>query len=88
MFSKNSRYYGLQTAIVDNGGAEAKAVKLRRIDKINGFQYMVRDQDSLDYISNQKYNDSTKFWYIADANSEMKANDLLDKTGEVICVPE
>ena len=49
--------------------------------------------DRLDVMAQRKYSDGTKFWHIADANTELEANDLVkprvnDKETREINVPE
>lgn len=89
MFLKSSRYHELDTVeAVDRSGRKVKAVKLRRLPATNGLNTSVADSDQLDIMSETKYKDATWFWYIADANSEMEANELMRTAGRVIQVPE
>ena len=88
MFGKNSRYFGLGTVTVIERGRSVKAVKLRHLPATRGKPFMVRDGNQLDVLSEQRYKDSTRFWHVADANSELEANQLVVKTGRIIQVPE
>ena len=49
---------------------------------------MVQEHDRLDILAQQKYDDGTKFWHIADANTELQANDLLAEAGTTFNLPE
>ena len=78
MFEPNSRY--AQTPTVDAKsatGKTAKVVKLRRIPSTPGNLTEVKGTDRLDIMAHRKYSDGTKFWHIADANSELEANSLV-----------
>lgn len=88
MFTKNSRYYGRETVVTDDNGKPVQAVKLRRLPATPGKPHRVSDSDQLDIMSNQSYNDSTRFWYVADANTELEANALVEEAGRIICLPE
>ena len=89
MFLESSRYYKL--AVVDvltKDGQTVKAVKLRRLPPINGTPAVVNGEDRLDIIAQRQYNDPTRFWHIADANTELQADDLVKEAGRVINIPE
>ena len=89
MFLKNSRYFGLATvAGKDRSGRPVQAVKLRRLPAEPGIQLQVQDKDKLDVLAERRYKDATRFWHIADANSELEANELARTTGRRILVPE
>lgn len=89
MFLKNSRYYGLETVETqDRHGRPVRAVKSRRPPATPGKPYSVQGNDRLDVMSFQRYTDATKFWQIADANSELEANELTRTTARVIQAPE
>ena len=89
MFLKNSRYYGLETIEIDDRhGRPVKAVKLRRLPDVFGKSYVVKGPDLLDVLARQKYRDATRFWHIADANTELEANELVRIPARTIEVPE
>jgi hypothetical protein len=89
MFGKNSRYFGLETVTgKDQTGTSVQAVKLRRLPDTNGTEMVVTDSSQLDVMSECQYKDATRFWHIADANSEMEANELVETTGRIIKVPK
>ena len=89
MFLKNSRYYGLPTVIVrDRSGDPVVAVKLRRLPTVTGDPFAVQGHDRLDVICDIQYGDATRYWHIADANTELEANELIRVAGRVIAVPK
>ncbi len=89
MFLKNSRYFGLPTIMASNrAGSEVAAVKLRPLPGTAGDQVSVQAHDQLDAMSEQRYADATRYWHIADANTELEARSLLQVTGRPIAVPK
>jgi len=89
MFLKNSRYFGLPTIIAqDRSGREAVAVKLRRLPATDGDAVAILGHDRLDVMSDAQYRDATRYWHIADANTELEAEELTRTTGRVIAVPK
>lgn len=89
MFGKNSRYFGVETVTgKDRMGRSVQAVKLRRLPDTSGTEVLVTDSSQLDVMSERQYKDATRFWHIADANSELEANELVSSTGRVINVPK
>lgn len=58
-------------------GRSVTAVTLRRIPPTDGTPTPVKANDRLDVMALRKYKDSTKFWHVADANTELQANDLV-----------
>ncbi len=89
MFLKNSRYYGLPTVIArDRDGDTVTAVKLRRMLAVAGDPFIVQGHDRLDVICDMQYGDPTRYWHIADANTELEANELIRVAGRVIAVPK
>lgn len=94
MFLANSRYFELKTVETkDAKGRTFTAVTLRRLPFAPGTETVVKGNDRLDVMAQRKYSDPTKFWHIADANTELEANDLLDqrdylREARIIDVPE
>jgi len=89
MFLESSRYY--KQNIVDTitkDGRYVNVLKLRFLPVTAGKQKTVEGNDRLDIISLRQYSDSTKFWHIADANTELDSSDLLKEIGRKIKVPE
>ncbi len=89
MFLESSRYYRVETVNeVTKDGRTVKAVKIRRLAKVNGQPTVVKGNDRLDIMAQRQYSNPTKFWHIADANTELQANDLVKDAGRVIEIPE
>ena len=89
MFTEKSRYS--KVAVVETEtpeGRTVKAVALRRLPEPKGTAVTVKSGERLDLTAHQRYADATRFWHIADANSELKAGDLVSEVGRVIAIPE
>jgi hypothetical protein len=80
MFDANSRYIKCPVVEVETAkGKKVNAVKLRRIPFTPGDLTEVKGTDRLDIMAHRQYKDGTKFWHIADANTELEANDLVEQ---------
>lgn len=94
MFLENSRYFDAKTLETeDSKGRKVSAIKLRRLPYAPGTMILVKGNDRLDVMSEVNYGDATKFWHIADSNTELQANNLVkerprDKQARSIVVPE
>jgi hypothetical protein len=89
MFLESSRYYRQKTLDVKTkGGRTVKALTLRRLPIVIANPAVVKGNDRLDIMAQRQYNDPTMFWHIADANTELQANDLVEKPGHLVKVPE
>jgi hypothetical protein len=94
VFIDNSRYVDVQTVEAETErGRKVTAIRLRRLPYAAGIPTVVKGNDRLDLIAQRKYGDGTRFWHIADANTELEANNLLkervqDKDTRSISVPE
>ncbi len=94
MFLDTSRYKDVKTvAAEDRKGRKVTAIKLRRLPYVTGTPTVLNGPERLDVIAQQKYSDGTKFWHVADANTELEANDLTkprpnDKETREVFVPE
>jgi hypothetical protein len=101
VFLESSRYFKLKTVEVrlpseetgDQGGRTSSAVTLRRLPYVSGTPTVIKGNDRLDVIAQRKYSNPTMFWHVADANTELEANNLLkEKPGAeeviIINVPE
>ena len=89
MFSETSRYY--RQKVVDAATKEGrivKAVTLRRPPSVTGESTVVKGNDRLDIMAQRRYQNPAMFWHVADANTELQANDLVKETGRIIKVPE
>ena len=88
-FRESSRYYNQKIiTVINKQGKKVPALSLRIIPPTNGKKRIVKQMERLDIISQQEYNDPTKFWYIADANTELDATKLVSKKMQTIIVPE
>jgi hypothetical protein len=88
MFLKNSRYSGLPTVVTqDRDRREVVALKLRRLPATTGDACTIHGHDRLDVMSDAQYGAATRYWHIADANTELEAEELARTTGRVISVP-
>jgi hypothetical protein len=89
MFLKNSRYYGLETIeTTDRHGRPVAALKRRTLPAPASGAYTVQGPDRLDALAAKNYGDATRFWHIADANTELEANELTRAAGRVIETPQ
>ncbi len=89
MFTADSRYADISSVTVhDAAGREVTAVRLRRLPDPGGRDVIVTAADQLDVIAEQCYRDATRFWHVADANTERDARDLMQPVGRVLKVPE
>lgn len=89
MFLKTSRYHHLPTVrAIGADGREATAVRLRVLPPTQGQPRAVRGGDQLDMMAHDLTGDGTRFWHIADANSELEANALVARHGRVINAPD
>lgn len=89
MFLENSRYSKVDTVqTTAAGGRAVTALKLRPLAAPAGESYTVKDNDQLDVLAHQQYADGTKFWHIADANTALRANDLVAETDATILKPK
>ena len=78
MFLSNSRYIQVsQTTSTLPDGTTVAVVKIRRTPQEAGTLTPMTSADRLDVLANQKYGDGTLFWHIADANTDLQAEDLL-----------
>ena len=78
MFLESSRYFKLKTVETgDEGGRTSSAVTLRRLPYVAGTPTLIKGNDRLDVIAQRKYSNPTMFWHVADANTELEANNLL-----------
>ena len=94
MFIDGSRYFDIKTVEAKTeSGRTVTAIKLRRLPFAAGAPTVVKGNDRLDVMAQRQYKDGTKFWHIADANTELEANKLVkerkqDKEARSINVPE
>ncbi len=88
MFARNSRYKNLPTVSARReDGTEVAAVKLRLPGQPASRAAVITQGDQLDFIAERRYGGATRYWYIADANSELEANSLTQEAGRIIQTP-
>lgn len=76
-FLKSSRYFTQPTeTVTTRDGRSATAVTLRVPPEIDGEPVTVQQDERLDLIADRSYKDATRFWRIADANTELDARRL------------
>lgn len=90
MIFKGSRYekVGVYEA-TDANGQMVRALKIRFIPPTPaGYLHTFTADERLDLLAYQYYRNSEKFWLIADANSEMDPDDLLEPGRQVYIPPD
>ena len=91
MFLKSSRYAAVPTASAPSPRSEdgeVTVVKLRPLPATSGEPSAVRGHDQLDAMSEARYGDATRYWHVADANTELEAAELTREPARVIQVPK
>lgn len=89
MFFKGSRYENVGTAVwTDDRNREVRYKRVRFIPETTPrYGYAVVDQDRLDNIAFDVFNDPGRFWRICDANQTMWPPTLVEEAGRVIGIP-
>lgn len=80
MFLENSRYFNqptMQRKLRD--GRTVTLVQPRLLPSPEGVATSLQANDRLDILALRQYQDGTRFWHIADANSELDARVLTEK---------
>ncbi|WP_209425149.1 hypothetical protein [Pararhodobacter sp. SW119] len=89
MFLENSRYANVPTdTVTTRDGPEVTALRLRPLPPTTGRPQTVIEGDRLDVLAERHFGDGTRFWHIADANTELVANDLLARVLDRFNLPE
>ena len=84
MFLESSRYYKQKKVdVITKDGSFTKALTLRRLPFVDSNPVMIKGNDRLDIIAQRQYNNSTMFWHIADANTELHSNDLVKSADHI-----
>jgi nucleoid-associated protein YgaU len=88
-FAPTSRYYGLETKIIEYKNYKKHVfVKRRFIAQPEAFElvqeHTVKQGDRLDDISHQYLGDAEQFWRICDANAVLYPNLLTEEIGNII----
>ena len=92
MFPPTSRYAGIETAkISTSDGAEMVYLRRRFLPDLRTItlltEHTVGGGDRLDNITARRLGDPEQFWRVADANQEMKPDDLTAEVGRRIQIP-
>ena len=88
-FAPTSRYYGLETKILESKSHQKHVfVKRRFISQPEAFELLqehtVSQDDRLDNIAHQYLGDAEQFWRICDANAVLYPNRLTEAIGNII----
>ena len=86
---KGSRYANVATyQTVNADGQTVTALKMRSISSIPaGYFHTYTADERLDLIAYKFYRNPEKFWLIADANTEMDPEDLLEPGRQLLIPP-
>ena len=90
MIFKGSRYQGVSVLTVTRpDGQSVAAFGIRFIPASPaGFRHTVTGDQRLDLIAYQYYRNPQKFWLIADANTAMDPEDLLEPGRQLLIPPD
>lgn len=90
MIFKGSRYQDTGTYRVTGAkGRDAAALKIRLIPPTPaGFRHTFKASERLDLLAYKYYRNPEKFWLIADANTEMDPEDLLEPGRQLLIPPD
>jgi hypothetical protein len=86
LFAPTSRYYGLDTAsLARSDGRPIIYIVRRFVPPADGFQLLqyhaVTQDERLDNVTARYLGDPELFWRVADANSAMRPEELMEKVG-------
>lgn len=89
MFLKNSRYFGQPShSVPDGAGGQATLLVPRNLPATLGTPATVAAHDQLDALADSRLRDATRYWHIADANTALRAGDLVAEPGSEIILPD
>jgi nucleoid-associated protein YgaU len=90
MIFKDSRYAGVPLYTVTDGqGRPHRALTMRTAPPTPAiFRHLVAEADRLDLLSFKYYGRADRFWRIADANNELRPDDLLQPGQRILVPPE
>ena len=79
MFLENSRYFNQGTmSVKDKDGRDLVALQPRLLPAPPGLATLLKANDRLDILALRQYQDGTKFWHIADANTQIESRLLTE----------
>jgi hypothetical protein len=80
VFLESSRYFGVGTMTVKTpDGRTVRAVEPRTLPDPAADPLELKGNDRLDVLAQRRYQDGTRFWHIADANTELEARRLTEQ---------
>jgi hypothetical protein len=90
MLFKGSRYEKVGTyQVTDESGQTVTALKIRFIPPTPaGYLHTFTADERLDLLAFNFYRNPEKFWLIADANTEMDPDDLLEPGRQLLIPPD
>lgn len=90
MIFKGSRYQNLSTyQVTDVLGRAVSTLKIRFVPPTPAaYPHMFTADQRLDLIAYKFYRNPEKFWLIADANTEMDPEDLLEPGRQLLIPPD
>ena len=90
LFAPNSRYYGLPTLTIMQGGQPVAYLSRRFLPQPDQFtplqEYTVVQGDRLDNIAAKFMGDPTLFWRLCDANGAMRPETLTATVGTKLVI--
>lgn len=90
LFAPNSRYYGLPTLTITQGGRPVAYLTRRFLPQPDQFtplqEYTVMQGDRLDNIAARFLGDPTLFWRLCDANSATRPAELTATIGRKLVI--
>jgi hypothetical protein len=85
LFAPTSRYYGIETAAIEQDGGPVVYLRRRFVPPADRFQliqeHAVRQGERLDNIAAQHLGDPTLFWRLCDANRATRPEALTEEPG-------
>jgi hypothetical protein len=90
MLFKGSRYEKVGTyQVTDAQGRTVTALRIRIIPATPaGYLHTLTSDERLDILAYNFYRNPEKFWLIADANTEMDPDDLLEPGRQLLVPPD
>ena len=90
LFAPNSRYYGLPTLTITQGGQPVAYLTRRFLPQPEQFtalqEYTVTQGDRLDNIAAKFMGDPSLFWRLCDANGAMRPEELTATVGRKLVI--
>jgi hypothetical protein len=92
MFPVTSRYYGIETATLQNASGQTVIYLRRRFlpDSTTAtvlIEHVVTQGDRLDNITARYLGDPEQFWQVCDVNTVMRPEELTDEIGRRMKIP-